>query len=74
MATDVKLPQLGQTMEEGTIVGCMVNVGDEVKKGDIIFEVETDKISNFFDSCFGFYDRWLFDSPLLMDTRTITDF
>jgi pyruvate dehydrogenase E2 component (dihydrolipoamide acetyltransferase) len=43
MATEVRLPQLGQTMEEGTIVDCMVNVGDEVKKGDIIFEVETDK-------------------------------
>ena len=43
MAKEVRLPQLGQTMEEGTIVGYMVNVGDEVKKGDIIFEVETDK-------------------------------
>jgi pyruvate dehydrogenase E2 component (dihydrolipoamide acetyltransferase) len=43
MAKEVRLPQLGQTMEEGTIVGCMVGVGDEVKKGDIIFEVETDK-------------------------------
>ncbi len=43
MAREVRLPQLGQTMEEGTIISCMVNVGDEVKKGDIIFEVETDK-------------------------------
>jgi len=43
MATEVRLPQLGQTMEEGTIVNCMVNVGDKVKKGDVIFEIETDK-------------------------------
>jgi len=43
MAKEVRLPQLGQTMEEGTIISCMVNVGDEVKKGDIIFEIETDK-------------------------------
>ncbi|MFC1738844.1 dihydrolipoamide acetyltransferase family protein [Planctomycetota bacterium] len=43
MAKEVRLPQLGQTMEEGTIVECMVKVGDEVKKGDVIFEVETDK-------------------------------
>ena len=43
MANEVKLPQLGQTMEEGTIVGCLVKIGDEVKKGDVIFEVETDK-------------------------------
>lgn len=34
MAKEVRLPQLGQTMEEGTIVGCMVKVSDEVEKGD----------------------------------------
>ena len=43
MATEVRLPQLGQTMEEGTVVGCVVKVGDEVNKGDVIFEIETDK-------------------------------
>jgi pyruvate dehydrogenase E2 component (dihydrolipoamide acetyltransferase) len=43
MAKEVRLPQLGQTMEDGTVVGCMVKVGDEVKKGDCIFEIETDK-------------------------------
>ena len=43
MATEVRLPQLGKSMEEGTIVGFVVKVGDEVKKGDIIFEVEADK-------------------------------
>ena len=43
MPKEVRLPQLGQTMEEGTIIGCMVKVGDEVKKGDCIFEIETDK-------------------------------
>ncbi len=39
----VPLPQLGQTMEEGTIVNCLVSVGDEVHKGDVLFEIETDK-------------------------------
>jgi pyruvate dehydrogenase E2 component (dihydrolipoamide acetyltransferase) len=43
MAKEVRLPQLGQTMEEGTIVNCLVSVGDKVKKGDVIFEIETDK-------------------------------
>jgi len=43
MAKEVRLPQLGQTMEEGTIVNSLVKVGDEVKKGDVIFEIETDK-------------------------------
>jgi len=43
MPKEIRLPQLGQTMEEGTIVDCPVNVGDEVSKGDVIFEIETDK-------------------------------
>jgi len=43
MAKEIRLPQLGQTMEEGTVVSCLATVGDEVKKGDVIFEVETDK-------------------------------
>jgi len=43
MVKEVRLPQLGQTMEEGTIVNCLIKVGDEVKKGDVIFEIETDK-------------------------------
>ncbi len=43
MAREIRLPQLGETMDVGTIVNCLVKVGDEVKKGDIIFEIETDK-------------------------------
>jgi len=43
MAKEVRLPQLGQTMEEGTIVNCLIKAGDEVKKGNVIFEIETDK-------------------------------
>ncbi len=43
MAREIRLPQLGQTMQEATIISCMVNVGDEVKKSDCVFEIETDK-------------------------------
>jgi len=43
MPKEVRLPQLGQTMEEATIVNCLVDIGNEVKKGDVIFEIETDK-------------------------------
>jgi pyruvate dehydrogenase E2 component (dihydrolipoamide acetyltransferase) len=43
MAKEVNLPKMGQTMEEGTVVNCLVKVGDEVKKGQVIFEIETDK-------------------------------
>ncbi len=43
MAKEIRLPQFGQTMEEGTIVNCPVKAGDEVRRGDCIFEIETDK-------------------------------
>ena len=43
MAQEIKLPQLGQTMEEGTIVNVLIKEGDKINKGDVIFEVETDK-------------------------------
>jgi pyruvate dehydrogenase E2 component (dihydrolipoamide acetyltransferase) len=39
----VLMPKAGQSMEEGTINKWRVNVGDRIKKGDIIFEIETDK-------------------------------
>jgi len=43
MAREIRLPQLGETMNEGTIVDCKVSAGQQVKKGDIIFDIETDK-------------------------------
>lgn len=43
MAIEVRLPRLGKTMEEGTIVTYSVKVGDKVEKGDCIFELETNK-------------------------------
>jgi pyruvate dehydrogenase E2 component (dihydrolipoamide acetyltransferase) len=43
MAKEIKLPKFGQDTQEGTILKCLVKIGDNVKKGDIIFEIETDK-------------------------------
>jgi len=43
MITEVKLVKLSKNMEEAAIVAFSVEVGDEVKKGDILFEIETDK-------------------------------
>jgi len=43
MVREVRLPQLGETMDSGTIVNCLVKVDDQVKKGQVIFEIETDK-------------------------------
>ncbi|NLG86112.1 MAG: 2-oxo acid dehydrogenase subunit E2 [Firmicutes bacterium] len=46
MAHIVTMPKLGLTMTEGTITRWLKNVGDPVQKGDLIFEVATDKITN----------------------------
>ena len=43
MITEVKLAKLSKDMEESAVVAFSVKVGDEVKKGDILFEIETDK-------------------------------
>jgi len=47
------MPKLGQTVEESTIVKWHKQAGDQVKKGEILFEIETDKavleIESFFD-------------------------
>ncbi|MEZ5543345.1 MAG: biotin/lipoyl-containing protein [Pseudomonadota bacterium] len=39
----IKMPQLSDTMTEGVIVSWEKNVGDAVKRGDIVATVETDK-------------------------------
>ncbi len=53
MAQAVIFPKLGQTMEEGAIVKWLKNEGDVIKKGDILFEIETDKanleVETFFE-------------------------
>ena len=46
MATEVLMPKLGLTMTEGTIDAWKKKVGDTVKKGEILFSVETDKLTN----------------------------
>jgi len=45
MTKEVKLPQLGQSMQEGAILECLVKVDQHVKKGDYLFEIETDKVT-----------------------------
>ncbi|HEX6031846.1 MAG TPA: dihydrolipoamide acetyltransferase family protein [Tepidiformaceae bacterium] len=43
MAVDVTMPQMGADMTEGTLVKWIKQVGDEVKRGETIAEIETDK-------------------------------
>ncbi len=44
MNTEVKMPKLGLTMKEGTVVRWLKTEGDPVDKGEPLFEVETDKV------------------------------
>lgn len=50
MAEFIVMPKMGLTMTEGIISNWRKKEGDPVKKGDIIFDVETDKLTNEFDS------------------------
>ena len=45
MASEVKLPRLGQGMESGTIVKWLKNEGDPVEKGEPLYELDTDKVT-----------------------------
>ena len=45
MATEVKLPRLGQGMESGTIVRWLKSEGDAVKKREPLYELDTDKVT-----------------------------
>ena len=50
MATEVLMPALSPTMEEGTLAKWLVKVGDVVKSGQILAEIETDKATMEFEA------------------------
>ncbi len=50
MPIELKMPALSPTMEEGTLSKWLVKEGDEVKSGDILAEIETDKATMEFEA------------------------
>src|SRR5258705_10432216 len=44
MATDVVMPQMGESIAEGTIVRWIKKVGDAVERDEPLFEISTDKV------------------------------
>jgi pyruvate dehydrogenase E1 component beta subunit len=50
MAIELKMPALSPTMEEGTLAKWLVKEGDEVRSGDILAEIETDKATMEFEA------------------------
>ncbi|MDH5604006.1 MAG: pyruvate dehydrogenase, partial [Cyclobacteriaceae bacterium] len=49
-ATIVTMPKMSDTMTEGTIASWLKKVGDEVKSGEVVAEIETDKATMEFES------------------------
>ncbi len=60
MATEITMPKLSDTMEEGTLISWRKSVGEKVERGDIIAEVETDKANMELEA---------FVSGVLLETR-----
>jgi pyruvate dehydrogenase E2 component (dihydrolipoamide acetyltransferase) len=50
MAEVINMPRLSDTMEEGTLAKWFKKVGDDVKEGEILAEIETDKATMEFES------------------------
>jgi pyruvate dehydrogenase E2 component (dihydrolipoamide acetyltransferase) len=50
MASDVVMPRLSDSMEEGTVLKWLVEPGGEVKRGEPLVEIETDKANMTYDS------------------------
>ena len=44
--TKFKMPKMGESITEGTILNWLVNEGDSFEEGDILVEVATDKVDN----------------------------
>ena len=53
MAEKITMPRLSDTMTEGTVATWLKKVGDTIKTGEILAEIETDKATMEFES---FYD------------------
>ena len=72
MATNVILPKWGLTMEDGTVVAWYVDEGDHVVQGEVIAEVETEKVENDLEApCAGVVARILVDEDETVDVGTV---
>jgi pyruvate dehydrogenase E2 component (dihydrolipoamide acetyltransferase) len=50
MSTEIKLPRLGQGMESGTIVKWLKSEGESIEKGEPLYELDTDKVTQEVES------------------------
>ncbi len=72
MSTNVILPKWGLTMEDGTVVAWHVNEGDTVVQGELIAEVETEKVENEIEApCAGVVARIFVEEDDTVDVGTV---
>ena len=64
--SEISMPRLSDTMEEGTIARWLKKAGDEIKKGDILAEIETDKATMDLES----YDAGVLEQILVQEGET----
>ncbi len=65
--SEVTMPRLSDTMEEGTIARWLKHAGDEVKKGDILAEIETDKATMDLEA----YEAGTLEQILVQEGETV---
>src|ERR1019366_9534163 len=65
--SEVSMPRLSDTMEEGTITRWLKQPGDEIKKGDILAEVETDKANMEVES----FDAGILEQIIVKEGQTV---
>ncbi len=54
MKVTLKMPRVSMNMEEGTLVAWRQQPGDSFTEGDILYEIETEKVTSEFEApCFG---------------------
>ena len=64
---EVSMPRLSDTMQEGTITRWLKQVGDEVKRGDVLAEVETDKANMEVEA----YDSGILEQVVVREGETV---
>ncbi len=50
MGVPINIPKLGVSMSEGTLVEWLVQDGDQVTEGQVLYRIETDKVENDVES------------------------
>src|SRR5579864_2878176 len=65
--SEITMPRLSDTMQEGTISQWLKQPGDQIKKGDVLAEIETDKASMDLES----YDAGVLEQVLVQAGETV---